>query len=134
MYAWCGGHARSELILNKVINVKKFGSKVDTTMLTGTVDGVEYQTSTTGRKLRYVVATYKYGGGRMQQATLALQNVHNGPGPAHGKDRPGLSFMPQGLVPMVQTVIQPGDPITLDPPVDPSKVAAASLFGSLCSQ
>ena len=64
----------------------------------------------------------------------ALQHIHNGPGPANGIPWPGLTFMPHGLVPMQQTIIQPGQPITLNPPVNVARVAEASCASAQQTQ
>ena len=123
-------HARSALVLSKGVNSQTFGSEANTALLTGTVDRVKTQTLANGRKLRYVVATYKYGQGLEKQETLALCNVHVGAGPADGLPCPKVNFSPPGLVPLTQTVIQPGNPVLLVPPVNLSKASRAALLGA----
>ena len=73
---------------------------------------------------------YKYGGGLEKQETLALCNVHAGPGPADGVPRPNTSVAPPGMVPFTQTVIQAGNPVLLVPSVDLSKALKVALLGA----
>ena len=112
-----------------------FDYDASTVMLTGVVDGVETKKSVAGWTLRSVVATFRYGGGRKKQATVSLGSLFNGPGPADGKSVAGTDDTSQlGLQPLRQTIIRPGQPVTLYTSVDPARAGAAAIISAAKTQ